>query len=50
MKSYNVYIQKSDQDRACCRAFSADCLSCAEGITIDEYCAKEPDTIGCPGD
>ena len=45
-----VYIQKSDQDRACCRALSADCLSCAEGITIDEYCANAPDTVGCPGD
>ena len=45
-----VYIQKSDQDRACCRALSADCLSCAEGITIDEYCANSPDTVGCPGD
>ena len=50
MKSYNVYIQKSDRDRACCRAFSADCLSCAEGITIDEYCSNAPDTVGCPGD
>lgn len=27
----------------------ASCLACSEGITIDEYCANDPEyPIGCP--
>jgi len=31
----------------CCRAMTAECLSCVEGMGEDEYCAKNPQTIGC---
>ena len=44
MKDYEEY-----QDRACCRALTADCLSCTEGISVEEYCLRMPDTAGCPG-
>lgn len=33
--------------RACCRAMTADCLACAEGMDEAEYCAKHPQMIGC---
>ena len=31
----------------CCRALTADCLSCTAGVTPEEYCLKRPDTAGC---
>jgi len=34
--------------RACCRAYTADCMACAAEITVKEYCAKNPATSGCP--
>jgi hypothetical protein len=34
--------------KKCCRAFSAECMSCVEGITEEEYCAKNPTVTGCP--
>eukprot|EP00947_MAST-08B_sp_MAST-8B-sp1_P004937 g4937.t1 len=34
--------------RICCKAMTAQCLSCAAGLTEDEYCAKNPATAGCP--
>ena len=33
--------------KKCCRAFSAECMSCVEGITEEEYCAKNPTVTGC---
>lgn len=34
--------------RMCCMAMTASCLSCSEGISVKEYCARHPDTVGCP--
>lgn len=34
--------------RGCCRALTAECGACSEGITVDEYCKKKPHTAGCP--
>merc|ERR1711908_19186 len=31
----------------CCRAFTADCQSCAAGLSEEEYCKKNPSTGGC---
>ena len=45
MKDYEEY-----QDRACCRALTADCLACTEGVTVEEYCLRSPDTVGCSGE
>jgi hypothetical protein len=33
---------------ACCKALTADCLSCAQGISKEEYCRLRPWTTGCP--
>lgn len=32
---------------ACCMAMTASCLACAEGLSVEEYCAGNPETIGC---
>jgi len=32
----------------CCLAMTASCLSCSEGVTVNEYCEKKPQTFGCP--
>ena len=34
-------------NKPCCRALTAECLSCSLGITIDAYCKKFPDAVGC---
>ena len=31
----------------CCKALTADCMSCAAGLTVAEFCAKKPLTAGC---
>jgi len=35
--------------RNCCRAFTAECMSCVEGITEDQYCSRQEnkDVVGC---
>lgn len=33
--------------RPCCKALTAQCLSCAEGLELDAYCELHPQTIGC---
>jgi hypothetical protein len=35
---------------ACCKAMTADCMSCAAGVTVAEFCAKQPKTNGCEAD
>jgi hypothetical protein len=37
-------------DGICCKAMTAPCLACAEGVTPYEYCLKYPETIGCKSD
>ena len=44
MKGY-----KEHPDKVCCRALTADCLACAEGVSVAEYCLRRPNTVGCPG-
>ena len=34
--------------RICCKAQTAACLACAEGIDVEAYCEKKPNTQGCP--
>ena len=36
-------------ERACCYALTAECLSCAAGMEIEEYCKQNPNTRGCGG-
>merc|ERR1740121_3193869 len=33
--------------KPCCRALTADCLACSAKQTVEEYCAENPDTVGC---
>ena len=35
------------EPRACCMALTASCLACAENISVEEYCKKNPNTVGC---
>ena len=37
----------SPQGRACCYAYTASCLSCAEGKSEEDYCQEYPETLGC---
>jgi len=32
----------------CCRAFTADCLACSAGVTVEEFC-QDNSAPGCPG-
>jgi len=32
----------------CCMAFTASCMACAQGVSMEEYCSSHPDTVGCP--
>merc|ERR1719323_342159 len=34
--------------QVCCLAMTAECLSCAAGQTVEEYCKANPKTAGCP--
>ena len=37
----------NDPDRICCKAMTAQCLACAEGVSPHEYCQEYPQTEGC---
>merc|ERR1712039_446103 len=34
--------------QACCMALIAECLACAAAQTVDQYCAENAATAGCP--
>ena len=34
--------------RRCCEAMTAQCLSCANGLTVAEFCSHAPSVQGCP--
>ena len=40
---------ESEAPRACCKAFTAECLACTVGQTAYEYCRRYPQTVGCQG-
>ena len=31
----------------CCRAFTAECMSCSKGVSVQQYCKEFPSTSGC---
>ena len=41
--------EQSEKPRVCCRALNAQCLACAEGIAVDDFCAipKNSKISGC---
>lgn len=36
------------ESRICCQALTASCMACAKGISIREFCSKNPGYMGCP--
>lgn len=42
-----VYECENNAPRACCKALTAECLSCSEGVSVEEYCKENPTTAGC---
>ena len=49
----NFFTESSDNspnpNRACCYANTAECLSCAAGMSVEEYCRRNPRVVGCDG-
>ncbi len=35
------------EPRICCQAMIASCLACRDGVTVQQYCARNPETVGC---
>ena len=48
-----MFLEKASKpktnERACCRAATAECLACAASLGVDDYCYMNPDTVGCDG-
>ena len=38
------------KDRVCCKALTATCLACEQGISVELYCKQNPGAPGCPAD
>merc|ERR1712048_390497 len=38
---YEEPESSSDEPRICCKALTAQCMACGQGIEVDEFCAKE---------
>jgi len=34
--------------KICCKAMTAECLSCSAGSSVEEFCSANPTTSGCP--
>ena len=39
--------EKEEAPRICCKALTASCLACAEGVTVQEYCKTHSKTAEC---
>ncbi len=37
-----------NESRVCCKAMIASCLACQQGVSVQAYCASNPETVGCP--
>ncbi len=37
----------TEEPRVCCKALTAECLACADGVSVEEYCAQQPGRTGC---
>jgi len=35
-------------EEGCCEALTSECLACSEGLTLEEYCEKNPKLWDCP--
>lgn len=38
---------RDEEPRICCKALTATCLACAEGVSVEAYCAENTGTMGC---
>jgi len=41
-------IRLDTGSQICCKAMTAQCLSCFAGKSIEEFCQRNPNTMGCP--
>ncbi len=41
-------VAPEPEEPDCCKALIASCLACTQNVTEEEYCAENPDTVGCP--
>ena len=49
LEYFDNFLDFQATEKACCRALTAECLSCAAEMSISEYCAINIDTVGCEG-
>lgn len=42
------FCEAPEPEQVCCKALIASCLACTQNVTEEEYCAENPDTVGCP--
>ena len=47
--SASALINLFAESNPCCRARTAECMSCIAGQSEQEYCRDNPRTLGCPG-
>merc|ERR1711871_918226 len=40
-------VRPNDNNRMCCKAMTATCLACSQGVSPSEYCKENPKTVGC---
>ena len=41
--NYNTYLSMQVENPICCKALTAECLACAEGVSVKAYCKANPD-------
>ena len=49
LKYFDNFLGLQANEQACCRALTAECMSCAAGMSISEYCEINIDAVGCEG-
>ena len=40
-------VEEAEEAVACCMAMTAECLACAEGMEVADFCEANPETEGC---
>merc|ERR1712072_1024266 len=39
--------EEEDKPKGCCKALTAQCLACVQGVSQAEYCEEKPKIVGC---
>jgi hypothetical protein len=45
--THSTTPSRTSEPRVCCMALTAQCLSCAEGMELADYCTLHPTSDGC---